>query len=204
MNEKREDENKRMVDFVKNLDNISVLMYDDIENTSDGGVMMTSKEMIAAALKETGKTQAEAAKSVGWCPQQLSSRLVRNSLRADELLNLLDGIGVDFNLISRKTGKPVRLNIQGMGRRVKMMVDRVNYDTAMSDAIANNFYADGENEYTDGKALELYIDREGRYFFAEYSNWEGVKDRISPVSGKDAAAFIEKYGTEIDKKPKTE
>ena len=84
------------------------------------------------------------------------------------------------------------------------MVDRVTYDTAASNAISNNFYADGVNEYTDGKAMELYIDKEGRYFFAEYSNWEGGKDRISPVSAAEAAAFIEKYGTELDKKPKTD
>ena len=82
------------------------------------------------------------------------------------------------------------------------MVDRIIYDTASSDAIANNFYADGENEYTDGKALELYMDKEGRYFFAEYSSWEGVKDRITPVNAEAAASFIEKYGTEIDKAPK--
>ena len=50
----------------------------------------------------------------------------------------------------------------------------------------------------------LAIDKEGRYFFAEYSNWEGGKDRISPVSAAEAAAFIEKYGTELDKKPKTD
>lgn len=193
-----------MVDLGKKLDNIPVLRYDGENDTSDGGAMMSSKEMLAVALKETGKTQAEAAKAVGWSPQQLSSRLVRNSLRADELLNLLESIGIEFNLIVRDSGKTVRWHITGAGRRVKMMVDKVIYDTAASDAIANNFYADGENEYIDGKALELYIDKEGRYFFAEYSNWEGVKDRITPVSAKDAAAFIEKYGTEIHKEPKTE
>ena len=40
------------------------------------------------------------------------------------------------------------------------MVDRVVYDTAESDALANNFYEDGENKFTDGEALELYIDKE--------------------------------------------
>lgn len=193
-----------MIDFAKNLDNISVLVYDDINDTSDGGVTMTSKEILTAALKATGKTQAEAAKAVGWSPQQLSARLARNSLRADELLNLLDNIGVDVHLISRQTGEAVTLHISGAGRRVKSMVDRVIYDTAASDAIANNFYADGKNEYTDGKALELYIDKKGRYFFAEYSNWEGAKDRITPVSANDAAAFIKKYGTEIRKGPTKE
>ena len=45
--------------------------------------------------------------------------------------------------------------------------------------------------------MELYVDDEGRYFFAEYTNWEGVKDRITPVSARDAAVFIDKYGTDL-------
>ena len=45
-------------------------------------------------------------------------------------------------------------------RFIKAMVDRVVYDTAESDALANNFYEDGENKFTDGEALELYIDKE--------------------------------------------
>ena len=193
-----------MVDFGETLDNLSVLVYDEENTEMDGGEKMTSKELLAAALRDTGKTQAEAAAKIGWVPQQLSARLTRNSLRADELLDLLEGIGIELTMTVKETGKVVRSHIQGAGRRVKAMVDRVIYDTASSDALANNFYADGVNEYTDGKALELYIDREGRYFFAEYSSWDGVKDRITPVTPETAAAFIEKYGTELDKAPKTE
>lgn len=193
-----------MVDFGETLDNLSVLVYDEENTEMDGGEKMTSKELLAAALRDTGKTQAEAAAKIGWVPQQLSARLTRNSLRADELLDLLEGIGIELTMTVKETGKVVRSHIQGAGRRVKAMVDRVTYDTASSDALANNFYADGVNEYTDGKALELYIDREGRYFFAEYSSWDGVKDRITPVTPETAAAFIEKCGTELDKAPKTE
>lgn len=160
---------------------------------------MTSRELLAAALKESGKTQAEAAKSVNWVPQQLSSRLVRNSLRADEFLALLEGIGVELTLTVKDTGKTVKTHIAGAGQRVKAMVDRVIYDTAESDALANNFYEDGENKFTDGEALELYIDKEGRYFFAEYYEDETKKSRITPVAAKVAAAFIREYGTDIHK-----
>lgn len=202
--EKTKGENKSMVDFGETLDNLSVLVYYEENTEMDGGEKMTSKELLAAALRDTGKTQAEAAAKIGWVPQQLSARLTRNSLRADELLDLLEGLGIELTMTVKETGKVIRSHIQGAGRRVKAMVDRVTYDTASSDALANNFYADGVNEYTDGKALELYIDREGRYFFAEYSSWEGVKDRVTPVTPETAAAFIEKYGTELDKAPKTE
>ena len=195
-----------MVDFEESIDKISNLVYDDSNDTetSNGGEGMNAKDMLLAALRETKTTQAEAATKVGWMPQQLSQRIVRNSIRADDFLSLLEAIGIEVTLTVRDTGNPVRVYVKGAGRRVKAMVDRVTYDTAASNAISNNFYADGVNEYTDGKAMELYIDKEGRYFFAEYSNWEGGKDRISPVSAAEAAAFIEKYGPELDKKPKTD
>ena len=46
--------------------------------------------------------------------------------------------------------------------------------------------------------MELYyVDNEGRYFFTEYTNWEGMKDRITMVSARDAAVFINKYGTDL-------
>lgn len=201
---KEKELNKIMVDFDETLDNLSVLEYYEDNTETDGGETMTSKEVLAAALRDTGKTQAEAAAKIGWVPQQLSARLTRNSLRADELLDLLEALGIELTLTVRETGKVIRSHIQGAGRRVKGMVGRITYDTAASDALSNNFYADGESMYTDGKALELYIDREGRYFFAEYSSWDGVKDRITPVTPETAAEFIKKYGTELDKTPKTE
>ena len=48
--------------------------------------------------------------------------------------------------------------------------------------------------------MELYyVDNEGRYFFTEYTNWEGMKDRITMVSARDAAVFINKYGTDLQR-----
>lgn len=190
----------KMSDFEIGVDNINDSVYDECSN-ANGGVSMPAKEMIAAALKATGNTQAEAAARVGWVPQQFSARMSRNSLRADEFLDILNGIGVEVKLVNRETGQEIKERIPGAGRRVKRMVDHVLYDTAESNAIANNFYADGMNKYNDGRARELYVDSEGRYFFAEYTENDGEKDRINPVSGTDAAEFIERYGTEINKCP---
>lgn len=187
----------------ENIDFVSDSVYDTENEALNGGVAMTSREALSVALKGTGKTQAEAAVKMGWVPQQLSARLMRGSLRADEFLEIMDAIGVDVILKVRDTDEVLRTHVTGAGRRVRAMVNRVIYDTEAADALANNFYADGVNEYNDGKAMELYIDREGRYFFAEYTNWEGAKDRITPVVASDAAAFIERYGTELHKKPST-
>ncbi len=193
-----------MTDFEKSIDKMSEMMYYDSENDTLGGDSMKSNDLLAAALKAVNTTQAEAAKRIGWKPTQLSQRIVRNSMRADELLDLLEAVGIDLTLTVKATGEVVRTRITGAGRPVRGMVDRILYNTATSSALANNFYADGVNMYTEGRALELYIDKENRYFFAEYYEWEGAKDRIVPVTAKDAAAFISKYGTEIDKTPKTD
>ena len=109
---------------------------------------MTSKEVIAAALKATGHTQAEAAAKMGWVGQQLSARLMRNSMRADELLKFMDVLGIDVTFTVRETGEILKAHIAGAGRRVRGMVNKVIYDTESADALANNFYADGVNEYT--------------------------------------------------------
>ena len=155
---------------------------------------MSSKDILAMCLKAVDKTQADASALVGWVPQQLSARLVRNSMRADEFLEILDAIGIDVRFFVKENGKEVRSHVQGEGRRVKCVVDHITYDTEVSDAIANNFYADGKNKYNDGRARELYVDEEGRYFFAEYCESEESRDRINPVSPLDAAEFTERYG----------
>lgn len=186
--------------FAKNIDFISSSVYDN-ENVPSGGVKMKSKDVISAALKEIGISQAEGAKSIDWSPQRLSRKIVEGTLRADDFLRLMDAIGVDVEFKARSSGNVIKARKAGAGRKVSCMVNKVIYNTAASDALANNFYADGVNEYTDGRARELYVDKEGRYFFAEYSTWEGQKDLIIPVGANEAAAFIEKYGTEIFKAP---
>lgn len=163
---------------------------------------MTAKDALVAALYRTGHTQESAARLIGWNGQQISQRLARNSMRADELLTLMDAIGVDVTFTVRKTGEVLREHTTGHGRLVHGTVDKVFYDTGAADALSNSFYEDGVSEYKDGEACELYVDKKGRYFMAEYH--EDGKDRIRSVSPSVAAAFIEKYGTKIEKGPKEE
>ncbi len=161
---------------------------------------MTAKEALVAALSRTGHTQESAAKLVGWNGQQISQRLARNSMRADEFLSIMDAVGVEVTFTVKKTGEVLREHTTGHGRRVHGTVDKVFYDTGAADALANSFFEDGENEYKNGEACELYVDKKGRYFMAEYH--EDGKDRIRSASASVAAAFIEKYGTKIEKGPK--
>jgi len=162
---------------------------------------MTAKDIIEAVSKITHTSQNELSRKAGKPVQWLNTRMTRGTLRVDDLLQILDVAGIDITLTVRETGEIIKPYIVGYGRRVRRMVDRVIYDTAAADALSNSFFTDGVNEFNDdGKASELYMDRSGRYFLAEYTSWEGEKDRIEPVSGERAAAYIAKHGTTLMKK----
>lgn len=189
-----------MIDTGIKLDSLSVFVYNNL-STENGGAEMEVRDAVAAVLRETGKTQAEAAKLMDWVPQQLSDRLVRNSLRADEFFKLLDILGIDFHMTVRETGQPVWP--KSPRRRVKGMAKKVIYDTALSGSVSNNFYADGVNEYDRyGVATELFIDREGRYFFVDYYRDDPSKDEIRVMPMSCVEDFIKKYGTQVDRSPK--
>lgn len=152
------------------------------------------RDYLEAAIDEAGIQKKELAKAQGWTGQQFSARLARGTIRADEYISMMDYLGIDITYTVRATGERLAPKKAGKGRRLRFMVDGVIYDTGTASAIADSFYSDGEHEYTDGKAVELYRDSQHRYFFAEYyDNVEGMNDRIIPVIRADAVAFAEKY-----------
>lgn len=164
---------------------------------------MIAREVLNAALLNRGVTQAESAAMIGWTAQKLSQRLIRNSLRADDFIRLMDALGIEIEFKDKETGEPLKMHTSGYGRRVKGVSDKIQFDTDQSEPLSNSFYEDGVNEFgEDGRAVELYIDKEGRYFFAEYSANEGERDRVRSASASVAAAFIEKYGTDLHKDKK--
>ena len=163
---------------------------------------MTVRDVLDSVLPVIGKNRQEAVESLGWTKQKLSSKVVRGSLRASELLDILEANGIEPLFKVRETGEIISVRITGHGRRLKGLSDGVKYDTGKANAISSTFYADGVNEYdSNGEAQELYIDQEGRYFFAEYNQKDPSKERVRSIPGSIAAAFIEKYGTEIKNGP---
>lgn len=156
---------------------------------------MRAKEVLEAALKATGLSQAQVAKMAGIPEQSLGQKVnIRESVRANEFFELLDVIGIDTIFYVRETGE-ILMKKPAHGRRVIGMSDGIVFDTKESTLVASSFFADGTNEYGhDGKAQELYTDSEGRYFVAEYSNDKSVKDRVRTVPADMAAAFINLYG----------
>lgn len=165
---------------------------------------MKSIEALKTVIEYTHNTQSTAAPLVGWTKQQLSSRITRGDMKTDEWLSLIEAMGVDVILVDRQTGQPIKSpeRVRGIGPRAKGMSERVKYDTDKADALANSFFLDGVNMYSEGKAEELYIDEEGRYFLVTYT--EDGKSKIHHVTSNMAKAFIEKYGSKSGASSKIE
>lgn len=164
---------------------------------------MTGKDVVVATSKFLKRSMTKMGERIGWSQGQISQRMIRDSIRANELFQLLDANGVDVKFFVRSNGEEIRICRRGHGWHLRGSSDGVRYDTEHADAVANNFFADGVNEFgPDGRALELYKDCEGRYFFAEYTKNEGERSRVKGTPKDVALAFIEKWGEEVDKGPK--
>ncbi len=159
---------------------------------------MVARDYLNAALESKNMFQEDGAAAIGWTPAKLSAILRRETLKADDFIALMDAIGMEIEFKDKETGEPLKIKASGYGRRLRGISDGIKFDTNAAEAISNSFYEDGVNEYgKDGRAVELYIDKQGRYFFAEYSINAGEKERIRSTSSSVAAAFIEKYGTDL-------
>ena len=97
---------------------------------------MRVKEVFAAALKATGMTQAQVAKLAGMPEQSVGQMInVRESVRADLFLELLEVMGIDTLFYVKGTGR-VLLKDNKNGRRVVGMSDGIVYDTKESQILA--------------------------------------------------------------------
>lgn len=169
-----------------------------------GGVIVKAKDILNLALQESGETYVTFAKKLGWAIGKLTGKVYRDSIRADELIYWLDLLGVDVTFTVRDTGKELRMYVKGQGKPTKSMVNGVTYDTAHADALSNDFYADGERMFGFGVGSELYVDKENRYFLVQYVEGDSHKPSILPVTKEIAERFIQKNGTDLNKKPETE
>lgn len=182
-------------------------VYNAEKSERKGVKEMNLQDLVTSAVSGVDMTIIEAGHKLGLTPRQFKGKLTRGTLKASAMLALFDEIGIELSIVRKDTGEKIeivpaalpRTFIKGAGKRVQQMVHGQIYDTDKADAVSNSFYANGKDMYTDGYAFELYVTESGEYFFAEYSVYEAVRDRIIPIPAADAATFIEKYGTDLHK-----
>lgn len=71
------------------------------------------------------------------------------------------------------------------------VVNGIRYDASKAVLIASDRYWDGHNFERSGRNTYLYRTPKGRYFTATFTQWQGERDRIGPVSPDMAMELYE-------------
>ena len=152
----------------------------------DGGDYVKAMDIIQTALKERGIPQKKLAEMLGVSPQNMSKKLVNNTISAKEFFEAIEALGITITFHDDVTGQEYRERKCGVIPRVSMVVDKVRYDTFKADALCHT-------EEQDGWLMELYRDFHGRYFLVHWTTWDEVKPSISPCDESHAVRFYDVY-----------
>ena len=148
--------------------------------------MMTSAEMVKAALAAAKKTQVDLAQFMGCSKQNLNSRLARDSLSFTEVVKALGFCGHSIKLVNEDGAELTEAGNTG-SPRVTQMVDGVYYDTEKATSLCSS-RSDGDELFT-----ELFRKATGEYFIVYYQLWEGGHNNITPVDENAAGKFWERF-----------
>lgn len=185
----------RYKEFITILDGIGVeLTY--INRKTKEVVKPENGRHLEALIEHSGWEIEQVAKIINKTATKFKQRIACGNFRASEFLKIVEGMGYKPKYTIVKTNNVISFKPRPMahGRAVSCMVNGVIYSTSQSTALANDFYSDGEHEYNEGRATELYINKDNKYFFVDYTEFEGVKDRVIPITAEVARAFIKKHG----------
>ncbi len=162
-------------------------LRDGYNGVTLGGDGMSVADIINDALKAKGWSQKQLAAAMNQSPQNLSKKLVNNTLSAQEFLDAVGHLGYEVKVAELGSSEELQTRKRGVGPRLRRMVNRVTYDTYKADALCHT-------PMQDGWYMELYRDEEGRYFVAHYTMWEEGVDFISPCGEEDARKLYEEHG----------
>ena len=172
----------------------------------------STKDYIEAGAYRKGMTIADVRHIYGWSAQSLYQMLKNDTMKLSVFRKVMEDIlGYEMVFRDKDTGEELILGkenesrpgrVGGHGRRVKAVSKNILFDTLNADSVADSFYLDGEHEYSDGFAQEVYVDRKGRYFIVTYSDHVGDKDKLECIDKPIADAFISAYGRLEDRQKK--
>lgn len=166
----------------ENLDKSTQMCY-TVDSIIYGGDSMTVADIVKEIIKKSDLQQAQVARLMGWTPQNLSNRLGRNTLYAEDFVKLLDVMGYNMIVVEKETEEEVKTRKRGKAPRIQMMVNGVKYDTYKADALGVLSFA--ENLYQ-----ELYKTDEGEYFLVQVAEFDGGVNSITPVTQEVAYELL--------------
>lgn len=169
----------------KKVDENKQSCYTSFYEIDIGKMNMTTAQICKDLIERSTLQQKDIAERLGLTQQNVSNKIRRNRLYAEEFKKIIEMLGYEIKIVKTETKDEIKTRRKGVGKRLRMMVNGVKYDTFKSDAICHS------NESED-MFCELYQDAEGRYFVAQYVQWDGGVSSISPISKEDAEKLIKK------------
>ena len=166
----------------ENIDKSTQMCY-TVDNIIYGGEGMTVADIVKGIIKKSDLQQAQVARLMDWTPQNLSNRLGRNTLYAEDFVKLLDVMGYKMLIVEKDTEEEVKTRQRGRAPRIQMMVNGVKYDTFKADALGCLSFA--EDFYQ-----ELYKTDDGEYFVAQVAEFDGGVNSITPVTPEVAYELL--------------
>lgn len=158
---------------------------------------LSASDVIRKAFADSGYSKASFGRVIGCTGQNISLRLSRNSITADEFIKWLDMLGYDVTITSRKTSRSIEDEEVDWNTRVRWtrcVVDGKKFNNRTAEVISNTFAVGTDGIFDEnGHASELYKIADGTFILVDYSKEPG-KDVVSTASQATAEAFIEKYG----------
>ena len=159
-----------------------------IRITTKGAIQMRkAADIIRDILKAENISGRELARRIGRVPSAVSTKLKNNTLTAEVFFDWCDKLGYEVIVQRKGDGERIDGSRRGIGPRLRRMVGKIIYDTEKSAALCHT-------PEQDGWFMELYVDDDGRFFVAHYTDWEGSENFISQVNPEEARRLYDTYG----------
>lgn len=177
------------------VDGMNVNMYNVGSFIQNGGevVKLSASEIIKKCLAIRGCSMAELGRRLNCTGQNISLKLKRNSISANEFMMWLDMLGYEV-IVKERDGYILDENTELPKKacRIRCVVDGVRFDSLKAKLIAKACEAEKQDD-DEGKATELYEDNAGNMFFVERKSGTNGKDTVVLVPRQAGEAFLEKY-----------
>ena len=148
---------------------------------------MKASDIVEDAICIRGVLHKDLAELTGKDYKYLSKKLSTNSMKAQEMVDIIQELGFEIKLVDRhREGQVVSIRHRGTGPRVKRMVGGITFDTSKSDALCHS-------DVEDGRYMELHRDQEGRFFIVHYSFWQKEDATITACSEEEARHLFSRY-----------
>ena len=154
------------------------------------GDRMTASEMITHAIEDRGVYKKDVASKMGWSAANLTNKLRRNTITADEFIKLADILGFNVQMANKGIELPVKKKTSRIGSRIVATVGDEQFDNSSAAQICHKTSSLSVDK-------ELYLDK-GKFFIVTHTS-DGVTNIEKCTKGQARTLYTQCSENEIVK-----